>query len=128
MKLWKLPDWSTSTANPVMLTPQTGTMIMISPTKKCIKTYKGHEREITLLKEMTIQHTKQIFTASNDSTVKIWSLLKERCKQTLEGHGDKINAMEMIANSMSESPFQMITASDDGSISVWKFQIHSASS
>ena len=79
--------------------------------KECIKTLKGHEKDISQI----IVVNGHPCTTSNDKTVKIWDSATGLCLRTLEGHTDCVNDIIEI-NSL------LYTASDDKTIKIWNFE------
>jgi coatomer subunit beta' len=85
---------------------------------KCIKTFEGHSHYVMKI----VFNPKDLNTfasASQDRTVKVWSLNSETPNYTLEGHDKGLNYVDYYYG--NEKPF-LITAADDNTAKIWDYQ------
>ena len=86
--------------------------IMQSKWSPCLQTLEGHSDSVT---SVVFSHdSRQLASASDDSTVKIWDAATGECLQTLEGHSDSVTSV-----AFSHDSRQLASASDDRTVKIW---------
>jgi WD40 repeat protein len=61
-----------------------------------------------------LENTKQIVSASDDHTIKVWDLASGQCTSTLEDHKGVVNSVHW-----SDKTKQLVSGSDDKTIKIW---------
>merc|ERR1712224_168897 len=77
----------------------------------CVKTFKGHRRSVE--SAIFSADFKQVLTASNDNTAKLWDIKSGDCVKTFEHAGCVMTAI------FSSDSNQVLTASADGTAKLW---------
>ena len=77
---------------------------------ECVRRLVGHLKGVTAI-ELT--GDTQMASASEDRTVKVWSLTSWRLVRTLTGHTGTVTALKYLGNRM------LATASLDKTIRIW---------
>ncbi|KAI9655416.1 MAG: hypothetical protein M1829_000652 [Trizodia sp. TS-e1964] len=78
----------------------------------CLQTLEGHSNGVY---SVAFSHNdKQLASASDDKTLKIWDTASGSCLQTLEGHGNWVNSV-----AFSHDDKQLASASDDKTLKIW---------
>ncbi|KAF8819559.1 WD domain, G-beta repeat-containing protein [Cardiosporidium cionae] len=75
---------------------------------------KGHKNAITSICAEPSSELQQIFTASLDNTVKVWSLKTQSYINSLYGHVSGVLRMDILSNN------RPLTVSEDGTARLWK--------
>ena len=78
----------------------------------CIQTLEGHSGSVYSV--AFSPDSKQIASASNDDTVKIWDAATGPCIQTLEGHSSSVHSVAFSPDSK-----QIASASNDNTVKIW---------
>ena len=91
--------------------------IKIWENNKEIKELKGHEESVKSL--CSIEDDKYLISSSFDKKINIWDLNNGNCKQTLDGHKDKVICV------VYHSDGYLISCSNDKTIKIWKQEINS---
>lgn len=63
------------------------------------------------------QTARQVLTASNDSSARIFNVLEEKTKHTLTGHGNRVMAAKFMEDNM-----KVVTGSHDRTLKLWDLQ------
>ena len=77
---------------------------------RCLRTLAGH---LSWVCAVAVLEGDRIVSASNDKTLKVWSLTSGECLQTLTGHSGRVNAVAVLEGD------RIVSASDDGTLRVW---------
>ena len=77
---------------------------------RCLRTLAGH---LSWVCAVAVLEGDRIVSASNDKTLKVWSLTSGECLQTLTGHSGRVNAVAVLEGD------RIVSASDDGTLKVW---------
>ena len=60
---------------------------------RCLRTLAGH---LSCVQAVAVLEGDRIVSASDDKTLKVWSLTSGECLQTLTGHSDWVSAMAVL--------------------------------
>jgi len=85
-----------------------------SPSRRCEASLKGHTGTITAVRAEPSSGFSQIFTASSDKTLRIWSLSMRSFVDWQFGHTSGVTCMDVLVND------RPITGGEDGTIRAWK--------
>ena len=86
--------------------------IMESKWSPCLQTLEGHSDSV---RSVAFSHdSRQLASASDDRTVKIWDARTGACLQTLEGHSGSVRSVVFSHDSR-----QLASASDDRTVKIW---------
>jgi len=88
--------------------------IMESKWSPCLQTLEGHSNSVM---SVAFSHdSRQLASASNDCTVKIWDAATGECLQTFGAHDDWVNS---VAFSHNSSQLASASASSDNTVKIW---------
>jgi transducin (beta)-like 1 len=85
--------------------------------EKPIKYFKGHEREVNVLR--WDRSGTYLASGSEDRTARIWSLKSEECLHTLQGHLGSVEVVRWMPPKHKEQKFTLATASQDSTVRLW---------
>ena len=77
---------------------------------RCLRTLAGH---LSWVCAVAVLEGDRIVSASNDKTLKVWSLTSGECLQTLTGHSGRVNAVAVLEGD------RIVSASRDMTLKVW---------
>ncbi|KAI8053345.1 coatomer WD associated region-domain-containing protein [Syncephalis plumigaleata] len=85
---------------------------------KCIKTFEGHSHYVMKI-VINPKDVNTFASASQDKTIKVWSLGADTPNYTLEGHDKGLNYVDYYQG--NEKPY-LISAADDKQVKIWDYQ------
>ena len=71
-----------------MTAPQDGTAKLWVPSGQCFKTFEGHRKAVN--SAAFSPDDKEVMTASQGKTAKLWGVSCDRCLQTFDGHSGMV--------------------------------------
>ena len=85
--------------------------------EKPVKCFKGHEREVNVLR--WDNSGTYLATGSEDKTAKVWTLRSEECLHSLTGHTGSVEVVRWMPSKPKEQKFIFATASQDSTVRLW---------
>ncbi|KAI1131627.1 WD40-repeat-containing domain protein [Nemania abortiva] len=83
---------------------------------QCLQTLEGHGNEVTSV--IFSNDSTFIASASEDSTIRIWSVETGECQQTFQGHSSAIKSMALSYGSRF-----IASASSDKTVRIWSIEM-----
>ena len=88
-------------------------------TKTLLREFEGHQGDVRVVRWS--EDGKNIFSASDDRTAKLWDLASNACISSVDGHGDYVRCGERFG------PDTWFTGCGDGIIRLWDFRVSASS-
>eukprot|EP00941_MAST-03F_sp_MAST-3F-sp1_P000419 g419.t1 len=85
----------------------------------CTHKFVGHEGIVTLVQFHPIAGRLQLFTASDDCTVRVWDLVTYKCIAVLKSHMSQVTSI-----SFSEDGYTLVSAGRDKIVHIWDLRTY----